>query len=109
MSGYPVNPSAEWVAPNGRSGTWIQLTWSSAQKLGRIELHDRPNTTDRITSGTLTFSNGTSVRVGSLPNDGSTLNVDFTARSVTWVRFTVTGVSSGTQNAGLAEVRAWTS
>ncbi|MEK6345567.1 MAG: hypothetical protein V4737_17285, partial [Curtobacterium sp.] len=81
---------------------------AEAHVLGRIELHDRPNTTDRITSGTLTFSNGTSVRVGSLPNDGSTLNVDFPGRDVTWVRFTVTGVSSATQNAGLAEVSAAT-
>ncbi|MCS6570768.1 hypothetical protein NYQ35_18390, partial [Curtobacterium flaccumfaciens pv. flaccumfaciens] len=32
--------------------------------------------------------------------------ITFAARSVTWVRFTVTSVSGGTQNVGLAEIRA---
>jgi hypothetical protein len=46
--------------------------------------------------------------VGELPNDGSARTVDFTARNVTWVRFTTTGVSNSTINVGLSEVRAWT-
>ncbi len=45
--------------------------------------------------------------MGTLPNDASPLTVDFAARNVTWVRFTVTGVSASTRNVGLAEVRAF--
>jgi hypothetical protein len=70
-------------------------------------LHDRPNADDHITSGTLTFSDGSQVAVGDLPNDGTALTVDFTPRSVTWVRFTVTGVSGSTRNVGLSEIRTW--
>lgn len=108
VSGYPADTTAEWVAPWGRTGVWIQLDWAAQVRLGRIVLHDRPNASDQVTSGTLTFSDGSQVAVGELPNDGSALTVDFTPRDATWVRFTVTGVSGSTANVGLSEVRAWT-
>ena len=41
--------------------------------MDRIVLHDRPNLTDNVRSGTLLFSDWTSVPVGALPNDGSGL------------------------------------
>lgn len=107
VSGYPANPSAEWVSPSGRTGVWFQLDWTSPIALQRIILNDRPNAADQVTGGTLTFSDGSKVTVGSLPNDGSDLVVDFTSRKVTWVRFTTTKVSNSTVNVGLSEVRAW--
>ncbi|WP_267446067.1 PIG-L family deacetylase [Curtobacterium sp. GC_Cur_2] len=107
VSGYPKNSAAEWVAPWGRTGVWYQLDWSSSVSLQRIVLNDRPNLSDHITSGTLTFSDGSQVQVGSLPDDGSALTVDFSARNVKWVRFTTTGVSNSTTNVGLSEIRAW--
>ncbi|WFR66466.1 discoidin domain-containing protein [Curtobacterium flaccumfaciens] len=106
-SGYPDDPTAEWVAPWGTTGVWLQLDWATPARLGRVVLHDRPNTDDQVTSGTLTFSDGSQVAVGELPNGGDPLTVDFTPRTVTWVRFTVTGVSDSTVNVGLSEVRAW--
>lgn len=108
VSGYPADTTAEWVAPWGRTGVWIQLDWAASQRLGRIVLHDRPNSADQVTSGILTFSDGSQVAVGSLPDGGDALTVDFTPRSVSWVRFTVTGVSDSTGNVGLSELRAWT-
>jgi len=42
-----------------------------------VVLYDRPNATDQITGGTLTFSDGSSVAVGSLANDGSPVTVAF--------------------------------
>lgn len=107
VSGYPDDPTAEWVAPWGGPGVWIQLDWSAAVSLRRIVLADRPNTADRVTGGTLTFSDGSSVRVGALPDSGTPTAVDFTARTVTWARFTVDSVSPTTVNPGLAELRAW--
>jgi hypothetical protein len=108
VSGYPANPSAEWVAPWGTTGVWLQLDWASAKSLGKIVLSDRPNGDDQVTSGTLTFSDGSQVQVGALPNDATPSTVTFTPRNVTWVRFTVTGVSASTRNVGLAELRAYT-
>ncbi|WP_216093144.1 hypothetical protein, partial [Curtobacterium sp. UCD-KPL2560] len=107
VSGWPDRADAEWVAPGGGTGTWLRLDWTSPVTLRRIVLHDRPNTVDRVTGGTLTFSDGTSVAVDALPDDGAPATVEFTPRSVTWVRFTVDRVAAGTENAGLAEFRAW--
>ena len=107
-AGYPTAPLNEWSSLKGKAGTWIQLTWSSPQTLTKVVLYDRPNLTDQATGGTLTFSDGSSVSVGALPNDGSPLTVTFSARTVTSVRFTVTSVLKGTANVGLAELEAWT-
>jgi Domain of unknown function (DUF4214) len=55
----------------------------------------------------LTFSDGSSVSVPSLNNDGSATMVTFAARSVTTLRFAVTSVSATTSNVGLAELEAY--
>jgi hypothetical protein len=105
--GYPADYSHEWVTTRQGAGAWIQLTWNNAMTLDHVVLYDRPNLSDQITGGTLTFSDGTSVPVGSLNNDGSAVSVPFAPRSVTWVRFTATSVRAGTSSAGLAEFEAW--
>ena len=75
--------------------------------LNRVVLYDRPNNSDQVTGGTLTFSNGTSVAVGALTNNGAPVSISFAPRSATWVRFTVTSVRGSTSNVGLAEFEAW--
>ncbi len=75
--------------------------------IDRVVLVDRPNIADQVTGGTLTFSDGGTVTVGTLSNSGAATVVPFTARSVTSVRFAVTSVSSTTANVGLAELEAW--
>jgi len=82
--------------------------WSSPVTLGTVQLYDRPNLSDGVTSGTLTFSDGSTVTVPSLPNGGGALTVSFTPRNTSSLRFTVTGVSTTTVNIGLAEISAWT-
>ena len=71
-------------------------------------LFDRPNLFDRVTGGTLTFSDGSRVAVPSLANSGAATTVSFTPRTVTQLTFTVTSVSLLTSNVGLAEIQAWT-
>lgn len=105
--GYPVDYSREWASVRQGAGAWIQLTWANSVTLDHVVLNDRPNASDQITSGTLTFSDGSSAPVGSLTNDGSAVTVTFTPRTVTWVRLTVNTVSAGTGNVGLAEFEAW--
>ena len=70
-------------------------------------LFDRPNGTDQITSATLTFSNGTQIPVGALPNDGSGLTVNVPNITTTTLTLTVNSVSPSTQNVGLAELEAF--
>jgi LmbE family N-acetylglucosaminyl deacetylase len=107
--GYPTNAAHEWASNGQGVNAWVQLTWASAQTLNQVRLFDRPNTDDRVMAGTLTFSTGASVAVGPLDNAGAALTVSFASRSVTWVRFTVTQVSSTTYNVGLAEFEAYNS
>ncbi len=105
--GYPGYDSNEWSTDGGGAGSWITLTWNTPVTLSKVVLYDRPNSNDRITAGTLVFSDGSSVAVGQLNNDGSATTVSFTARTVTSVQLQITKVASKTENVGLAEFEAW--
>ncbi len=107
-SGYPGDFTREWATIGGKAGSWLKLSWSASQTLTRVVLYDRPNLNDQVTSATLTFSDGSVVAVGTLPNDGSGLTVTFPATATTSVLLTITGVSSTTANIGLAEIEAYT-
>jgi LmbE family N-acetylglucosaminyl deacetylase len=104
VSGYPADSSREWSTLGTNVGAWIELRWPASHLVGQIRLHDRPNVEDNVTSGTLTFSSGAAVTVGPLPSDGTALDVQFPARQITWVRFTINTVSGSTYRAGLSEI-----
>ena len=104
ISGYPASKSAEWSS-GAISGATLKLTWPTPQRIERIALYDRPNLTDQITAGTLTFDDGTTLEVGELPNDGKTpLEIKFAPKTVKSVEFKVTAVKDQTQNSGLSEI-----
>ena len=73
--------------------------------------HDRalrpaqPN--DQITGGNIQFSDGSSITVGTLPNNGSAYPLTFTAKTVTSLQLNITSVSATTGNIGLAEIQAY--
>ena len=95
-----VNGKGEW-ASLGEANPWIQLNWASSITVNEIVLYDRPNTTDSSSSGTLIFSDGSSIEVTDIPNDGSAKVVKFAPKTIQWIKFQVT---SGTQgNNGLSE------
>jgi LmbE family N-acetylglucosaminyl deacetylase len=102
--GYPTHDAHEWASIAEGAEAWTQLTWAYAQSVSSVTLFDRPNLDDNVVSGTLTFSDGSSVPVGALTNSGAAVTVSFATRSVTWVRFTVDSVSANTYNVGLAEL-----
>ena len=105
VDGYPGDPGHEWASHGEGAGAWLQLDWTAPRSVDRIWLYDRPNADDQVTSGTITFSDGSSVAVGTLPNDAKTpLEVTFPAKTITWLKFTVTGVSKSTQNIGISEI-----
>ncbi len=95
----------EWVSLGERQTAMIRLSWDSPQTVRRVWLFDRPGPADQVTSGVLLFSDGSSVRVGPLPNDAKACKeLSFPPKSVTWVVFAVDAVSEGTANAGLSEI-----
>jgi hypothetical protein len=107
VGGYPNDKTQEWSSGAAVGGT-LTLTWDTPQTINHIALYDRPNLTDQITAGTLTFSDGSVVPFGPLPNDAKTpLDVLFAAKTITSLTMKVTAVSPGTQNAGLAEIAVY--
>ncbi len=71
IGGYPSRPDAEWSANREKTGCWIELNWPKPQSVRKIVLYDRPNRKDQVTSGIITFSDGTKMGIGVLPNDGA--------------------------------------
>ena len=97
----------EWISKHEASGCWVQLDWKKPVTIHKVVLYDRPDPAHRVTSGTLTFSNGsTPVKVGNLQNDGKAGTViTFPTRKVSWVRFTIDG--SDSSDNGLAEFEVY--
>jgi len=102
VDGSPGDYTKEWATNGQLAGAWINLAWPTPVTVTQVVLYDRPNLTDNVTSGTLSFSDGSTVNVGALPNDGSPLSVTIPARTVTSLKFTIT--SAVGQNIGLAEI-----
>jgi len=106
VGGYPEDISTEWASNGEKASATLQLRWDNAQIINRIWLFDRPNTNaDQVTAGTFTFSDGSSINVGELPDDASAAKeITFGPKEVTWLEFVVTSVKPETQNIGLAEI-----
>jgi hypothetical protein len=103
IAGCPLDCAKEWMSNGEISTAWIRLTWSAAATISQVVLYDRPNTKDTIRSGVLTFSDGSSVPVGVLPNEGTAATYTFPSKNVTWVQFQVTRAFGS--NSGLAEIQ----
>ncbi len=69
---------------------WIQLDWEESQSINKVILYDRPCRESHIAGGILHFSDGSSINVWQIPNDGSPKEVAFPAKKVEWMRFEVT-------------------
>ena len=106
-SGYPTNPTSEWATTGQGVGAWLNLAWSAPYSVTQVVLYDRPNTNDQITSATIAFSDGSSITVGPLNNNGTATTYSFPARVITGLRMTVTGVSASTANVGLSEIQVY--
>lgn len=96
--------TGEW-ASLGEVAPWIQLTWDGDVTINKIALYDRVHTSTCACAGTLLFSDETTVSVTGIPNDGTLKTVTFPDKTVSWVRFQVSG-GVGT-NVGLAELQVF--
>lgn len=84
---------------------WIQLDWDTAVCVNKVILYDRPDEKTHIAGGILHFSDGSSVNVWQIPNDGSPKVVEFSARTTQWIRFEVTDGDG--ENLGLSEIEVF--
>ncbi|MBF0433318.1 MAG: hypothetical protein HQK83_18715 [Fibrobacteria bacterium] len=94
----------EW-ASKSELNPWITLTWSLAQEVNKVVLHDRQNEVDKANGGVLSFSDGSQITVSGLPGDGGAKEFSFTTKTITWVKFQVQGGEG--QNVGLAEMEVY--
>jgi LmbE family N-acetylglucosaminyl deacetylase len=107
IDGYPHDSTREWASRREHAGAWISLQWPSAYLVDRVVLYDRINLDDQILSGTIRFSDGSTIAVGQLNNNGQPVTVTFAPRVVTGLTFTINGVSSSTYETGLAEIEVY--
>ncbi len=105
--GAPANPANEWVSAGEGAGATLKLTWDQCYPVTRISLYDRPNPDDQITDARITFGDGSSIAVGSLPNDGSAFDVSGPAACIDSLSLEVTAVSGTTTDVGLAEIEVF--
>lgn len=95
----------EWATLGEMDGAWVQLSWQNPIEANRIVLYDRPNFTDHIIRGSLTFSDGSQIGIGPLVNNGSPYTVNFPKKTFNWVRLTV--VDGTGYNIGLSEFEVY--
>jgi len=103
----------EWVSGSGMTFwglvdyPWIQLDWEEQRSIDKVVLYDRPCPESHIAGGILHFSDGSSINVWQIPNDGSPKEIIFPPKYVEWVRFEVTdGDGVGL---GLSEIEVYPS
>ncbi len=86
---------------------WIQLEWTKVKKVNQVILYDRLDPKSHTGSGILHFSDGSSVPVFQIPNDGSPKVVDFPSKETKWIKFEVTDGDGS--NLGLSEIEVYPS
>ena len=86
---------------------WIQLDWERPVNINKIILYDRPAMEAHVAGGVLHFSDGSTINVWGMANDGTPKEIEFESRKVEWVRFEVTD-AAGTQ-VGLSEIEVFPS
>jgi hypothetical protein len=96
-----IHGQGEW-ASKGEIKPWIKLSWAQDRTIDKVILYDRSNGVDDIFKGILTFSDGSAIDVGALPNKGTELVISFPRKTVGWMKFEVTEGSGF--NVGLSEI-----
>ena len=106
VGGYPGNTYQEWASKGETLGAWVRLRWSRPRTIRKIWLFDRPNRLDQITDGTITFSDGSTIKLDrALPDTaGKGVEISFESKTIDWLKLTVTSVKPDSPNIGLSEI-----
>jgi len=98
---------SEVVFWGGIDYPWIQLDWERPQAINKIILYDRATLAAHTGGGILIFSDGTRIPVFALANNGAPKVIDFTERTISWVRFETTDGDGA--HLGLSEIEVFPS
>lgn len=72
--------SREWVTREEMGGAWIKLSWDQPAVVSEIALYDRPDRSNNVLGGTLSFDDGSAVPVPALPPAGTPWRISFPPR-----------------------------
>ncbi len=86
---------------------WIQLEWTTTQKINKVVLYDRPSMHEHIAGGKLLFSDGSMIWINQIPNDGAGKAITFDTKAVTWIKFITTDGKG--RNLGFSEIEVFPS
>jgi hypothetical protein len=85
-----MEDGGEW-ASRFEGSPWVKIEFAKPRSVTEVVLYDRPNMTDNVMEATVTCSDGTTLAVGRLENDGSSgTKVSFgRKRTVKWIKVTI--------------------
>ncbi len=80
----------------------LNLSWTSAQKINKITIQDRPQIEEHAAAIIVKFDDGHQIHFNAIPNDGSPMSLIFPVREVKSLTLNI--VDGIGENIGLAEV-----
>ncbi len=94
--------ASDWTTAGEGAGAWITLTWDQPATVSEVDLYDRPDSVEKVLSGTLTFEDGSVIVVHALPAGGAPERVLFPPKTIHSVTFRIEQAQG--RNAGLSEI-----
>ena len=94
--------ASEWASAGEGAGAWITLIWDHPATVSEIDLYDRPDPSENVLRGTLTFEDGSVIVVHALPAAGGAERVIFAPKTIHSVTFRIDQAQG--RNAGLGEI-----
>lgn len=86
---------------------WIRLDWNEPVSVGRVVLFDRAGSSSHTAAVSLTFSDGSRIDVGEIPDDGRGRSIEFEPRTTSFLKIDIT--DSDGSYPGLSEVEVYPS
>lgn len=86
---------------------WVKLEWDEPVTVNRVVVFDRACKESHTASVTLTFSDGSRVDIGRIPENGDARSVEFEPRTTTFIKLQIT--DSDGSYPGLSEVEVYPS
>ena len=108
-----LDGKGEWACVGERKAwgenklPWFQLNWDKPRIINSIVIYDRPGLEEHSAGGVLKFSDGTQIRVNTIPNNGDAKRINFPSKTIEWLRFVVTDGEG--LNLGLSEIEVFAS
>lgn len=99
-----VQGHGNWMAKE--KDAWIKLSWEKPQLTNKVVIYNYPSEKDRILTGLLEFSDGSTIEV-TMPKDGTAKAFEFEEKKTQFVKFIVGEIVGN--NAGLSEIEVYPS